>query len=433
MKFSQFNVLSEYEDFILIFNTLSTSFIKISKDNWYDINELLNGNTTDISQYSDYINNLKESGIICDKNKDELLPVKHQFFSRMYDTRYLSLSIAPTMQCNFDCYYCFEKGNKNYGLMTEEVADSLVEYMYAMRQRKIIIHWFGGEPLLGFERIKYICRKLIERKIEFSSTVITNGSLLTNDVINNIGLLNLEYIQISMDGIAKDHDKRRSFKNGGPTFDIIMKNLKNVMESTNLTVCIQITVDHSNINAYGDMTDYIKDNFSSYYSDKRILIGKNYIRNRTGFDSSGVCFTPSQILDDKISSFQNKNLRPGTPNLPMPCSPCMFRSTDSFAIDSRGNIYQCLEHLGNSKYRIGNLETGIISKDKFIETTWSNLPFDDKECKQCAYLPICLGGCPIDRIKRAAGEDISCCCEQKHNLVALLPHIYKNKYCHHEK
>ncbi len=384
--------------------------------------------TNECKSLSKYITTLKSGGFIIDKTSDELLPIIHRFYSKMFDGRALNLSIAPTMKCNFNCFYCFEEGNKNYGIMTDSVANKIVDFIAAQRDKYIVLHWFGGEPLLGFNQIKNISNQLNKLGIKYTSTIITNGSLLSKKVILELDDIHLQYIQISLDGIAKDHDRRRTFKNGNPSFDLIISNLRNLMDMTAIRVCIHVTVDHTNEAAYKDVTEYMKANFSEYVKSKRITIGHNYVQNRTGFDTSGSCFSSDQILIDEIANLRHKTGTAKAPKLPGLASPCMFRCSGSYAIDSKGFIYQCLEHLGNPQFNIGNIVEGKISKSKLIETSCANLPFEDDECHKCAYLPICIGGCPADRIKVKSGLANTCCSVHKDKLQKLLPHLYEVNY-----
>lgn len=431
MKLSQYNVISPYGDYVLVYNTFTTSFIKIALGKWEEIRQSLSqDNTKKIS--TDIINQLANGGFIVNDDTNELIPIMHQYYSKMFHDRSLNLSIAPTMKCNFNCFYCFEEGNKNYGIMSDTVVDKLVEYIYSNKDKYITIHWFGGEPLLGFHQIKNISDKLNERGVKYTSTIITNGSLLSERIISELEGLHLEYIQISLDGVAKDHDKRRTFKNGKPSFDLIISNLKNLMTKTDIRVCIHVTVDHTNEHAYKDVVDYMKSNFKEYIDSRRITLGHNYVQNRTGFDTTDSCFSSEQILKDEIDNLRHHTGTARVPSLPGLASPCMFRCRDSYAIDSKGYIYQCLEHLGNPQFKIGSIVDGKISRSKLIETSCSHLPFEDEECRKCAYLPICGGGCPVDRIKAKQGSIKSCCSIHKDKLAALLPHLYEVNYKKHE-
>lgn len=144
--------------------------------------------------------------------------------------------------------------------MTNDIALKIVQFLKAQKKDKVNIVWFGGEPLLGFNQIQYISDLLNSYHIEFSSSLITNGSLLTLDKIKQLANLNVKFIQISMDGVGKIHDNRRCFLNGKPTFSLISSNITNLLLNSSIPVCIQITVDHSNETAYNDMQEYAREN-----------------------------------------------------------------------------------------------------------------------------------------------------------------------------
>lgn len=56
-----------------------------------------------------------------------------------------------------------------------------------------------------------------------------------------------------------------------------------------------------------------------------------------------------------------------------------------------------------------------------------NDPFDDAECRQCKVLPICGGGCPIDRKKGENKGQKSYCSIYKKYIEEMLPLIYENQ------
>lgn len=431
MKLSIFNIYNKNNQECFVYNTYSSAFIKVSRTTWETIVNIIQTTEPIPANLNNTIKKLSENGIIIEDNIDEVKKFQYRYYSKMFNNQSLNIFVAPTMKCNFKCFYCFEEGNKNDGLISNEIANNLVHFIANQKNKKIVIHWFGGEPLLGFKQILNISRQLNERDIEYSSTIITNGSLLTPKNIKYLKELNLQYIQISLDGIAENHDKRRIFKNGKASFSLIISNLRNLMNTTNIKVCIQVTVDHSNETAYKDIVDYMQINFKTHIESKRITIGHNYVLNRTNFDNSELCYTPNQILQNEINSIKNQSGTIPEPCLPGLAYPCMFRRKNSYAIDSKGYIYQCIEHLGNQMYKVGDLNSGKINLDKIITNRFSNLPFEDEKCKVCAYLPICGGGCPIDRMKVQKGLSQSFCSIHKTKLTSLLPYIYEIKYKKH--
>ena len=54
-------------------------------------------------------------------------------------------------------------------------------------------------------------------------------------------------------------------------------------------------------------------------------------------------------------------------------------------------------------------------------------PLSDPVCMKCAYLPICCGGCPIQRIQNEFenGKNICCTYYKNHIKEFMLEHIRK--------
>ena len=97
---------------------------------------------------------------------------------------------------------------------------------------KLVITWYGGEPLLAIEPIeeltykfKEICKQF---NIEYSASIITNGYLLTESVCDMLLELDITDAQITLDGNAKIHNSRRPLANGGNTYDTIINNLEKI-------------------------------------------------------------------------------------------------------------------------------------------------------------------------------------------------------------
>ena len=420
---SKYNVIKTIDKTTWVYNTLTSAFIAISTDEWHQIIENAD------SIHSD--NWLYQAGICTASHEEQLF--KYKYISRSFQFRNdtLFLYIAPTMQCNFNCFYCFEKGNKNEGVMSEDIENNLITFLKLSGNKELSIVWFGGEPLLGFGRIVSICKKLRKSNIRYTSSIITNGSLLSEKVISRLELLNLDFIQISMDGIAKDQDRRRCFSNGEPTFDIIIRNVRNLILQTDIPISVQVTVDKSNANAYDDLKNYFASEFPCQLESRRLQIGKNYVRNRAGHDCHGTCYTNADMYEDEVRMLNSGH--ESFVNLPGLLKPCSYRCISCLAIDSAGRISKCIEHMGSELNYIGSLKTGKMSLSAMARTAFEDDPFDDEECINCNVFPICGGGCPIGRIKVKQGQLESCCSRHKDTLKDLLPILYKYKFRRNEK
>lgn len=313
MKTSKFNVVKANGAYTFIYNTLTTSFVKISTKQWQIIVEEVQKNGNVIEE-NEVCKILHDTGILIDDDYNELNVYKYKYYSSMFQNSSLILSIAPTMRCNFNCFYCFEDGKKNMGLMTDDIEDKLIRFISLHKQQNISITWFGGEPLLGFERIYSICNRLKQMNINFASDMITNGCLLNESIIRRLNVLNLQYIQISLDGVASTHDKRRTFKNGSPSFNLIIENIKKLVSLTDIPLSIKVTMDRTNLSSLCDIKDYFKNNFSEYLKKGQIAISHNYVRDRTDFDKFGNCFTHADLLKLDKAALQNKENTVVSPN-----------------------------------------------------------------------------------------------------------------------
>ena len=74
--------------------------------------------------------------------------MKYMHYKAKFSKRIFRLTIAPTLDCNFDCPYCYE--NRRNGKMSEEVQDALIDFIQnsvTSETSVMDISWYGGEPL----------------------------------------------------------------------------------------------------------------------------------------------------------------------------------------------------------------------------------------------------------------------------------------------
>lgn len=421
MELSRYNIIKTIGEDTWVFNAYSMAFIKINTDEWLRaIENIRRGNSPNVEA-------LISAGIVVDSSDKQLLMYKYMVYNHMFKKADNFFYIAPTMRCNMKCYYCFEGNNKTGEPMSDETISQFVDFLVLSRINQINIVWFGGEPLLEYNTILKICDRLQSNDIEYRSSIITNGTLLTSTKLKTISKLNLDFIQISIDGVGECHNNRRMFKNGSPSFDLIMNNIKNILLTTNIPIMVQVTEDKQNSMAYTKVKEYLDGRFPEACKSGKIQVNKNYVQNRTGFDSEGSCYTHKDIQSDIIDRIKSPSYGKGI-SLPSWNLPCMFRTKGSFAIGPNGDIFKCIEHLGIPENRVGSIKTQNLYLSKLCDCSLNYDPFSDSKCMACEILPICGGGCPIDRRKMASGDVSSCCSSYKDTLADILPYIYEYQY-----
>lgn len=100
------------------------------------------------------------------------------------------------------CSYCYQKCTKD-GFMGEQQKQGILNFIKIQNPRSLYIDYFGGEPLLNSN---FMLRLNEEIKNNFaggnktiSSSVTTNGSLLTRTLFEELLRLNVSYFQVTIE------------------------------------------------------------------------------------------------------------------------------------------------------------------------------------------------------------------------------------------
>jgi len=103
------------------------------------------------------------------------------FFSveNIYTNRkdHMVVNLMMTKACNASCPYCYQKNynDKNTEKMSKKTLDDIMKFMFSkFADDMLTFTFFGGEPLLNWETIKYC----IEEYPSLKYTITTNGKLL---------------------------------------------------------------------------------------------------------------------------------------------------------------------------------------------------------------------------------------------------------------
>lgn len=126
---------------------------------------------------------------------------------RPVDLRYLILNV--TSNCNLRCEYCYAKEQKKQDHMSYEVMSSAIENFYAATEGAAsrVIAFHGGEPLLHYGEILRVVDKFKCNRTHF--LIQTNGTLLSNDLIQELRLRDIE-VGITIDSIDEKKTSLRS-------------------------------------------------------------------------------------------------------------------------------------------------------------------------------------------------------------------------------
>jgi uncharacterized protein len=347
-----------------------------------------------------------------------------------YDQSSLGLVIAPTMACNMACRYCFEE-NKN-GRMNEATMAALVAFV---RERAAVlgsldVTWYGGEPLLALDIIEKLTGEFLalaeEYKIAYTASVVTNGYLLTPEVVNRLRDWHVVSAQVTLDGPARLHNQKRPLKNGKASFTTIIKNMTYAAGHMGIGVRVNVDKDYT-IETIGELLTEL----SATGLQQRVGIYFGLLEA-----SATVCSNIAEACLETVEfsrveiDFYRLLLQRGfrIDRLPSPSAAfCMAQMTSAFVADHEGYLYRCWNYVGDRSRAMGTVFEPVDFQHPNFTRLFAFDPTAHDTCTACNLLPLCMGGCPARRADRNLPEE-ALCDSWKYNLQPMLEIIAASRY-----
>ncbi len=391
-----FIVQDENREKFIVYNSRTGALALISQEQLDELNAFVQ------EEIDPEINKLAKQALTCGfivpQKVDERFLVQTNIMLGRYNTARLSLTLAPTMACNFRCPYCFESGFHTHGCMSADVMAKVVTLAEQKMKgtKHFHVSWFGGEPLLAMpviEKLTASFHKLCEQNhVDYSASIITNGYYYTKENAEKLKQLSVQRVQITIDGPQEVHDSRRFLVNGSPTYSVIMQNL--IETHGILPVSLRINTDTDNVGAVNDVVAFLKANNlndSVYPYLAPVVSHENAVTY-----NSGICMSEEEFSLQTLKFLQDNDLPVMNLYPRVVGNYCSADSLNSYAIDDKGNVSKCWEAIGDSRFLIGKLtnEGFELTDTDVIFRTLSFNPIYEADCQSCKLLPVCAGGCP---------------------------------------
>jgi len=314
--------------------------------------------------------------------------------------------------------------------MTENVRTALVNFV--KRKIKDIdqleVTWFGGEPLLAFNQIKMLTREFKQlcedNNSRYYASMVTNGYALNPKVVSQFTELSISQVSVTVDGPRGIHDSRRHLKNGSPTFDIILNNLKAMSQSAkDVMIGLRVNVDRESIGHASEVLEILR----SMGLEESVVVSFGLVEPTYACSSyEEACLSRSEFAQFEIEMFRKQleeHYRHRDPFFPRPLTNfCTADLTSGFVIGPTGHLYKCWNDINRIEESVGCLDGDrVVQYPKLLKwLAWD--PLEDDECLKCDILPVCMGGCPFFRFKQktAKGPNQSCDERFKANFLERL-------------
>ncbi len=323
------------------------------------------------------------------------------------------VSVVLGMACNFACVYCYEGSQKGERAMADATADHLVEFLLSRlsaEKKGLIIDFYGGEPLLYSARIKDLVSRLgplvRERGGRFEFTLVSNGSLLTPEVVGELVALGLSSAKITVDGPAANHDRFRPRRDGRGSWELIVANLKACCGL--LPIFLSGNYTRDNFRLFPRLLDELAaagvgpGRLAAVQFSPVIQINDRFANP----DFSGGCRASNEPWLVEASLFiRGETLRRGYNFPKLRPATCMVDLDDNFTVHFDGKIYKCVSLVGHREFIAGDIRRGGARLPAgYRPDNWRK----EEMCRRCDYLPLCFGGCrylAYQRDGQVAGVD----------------------------
>ncbi|MBU7019285.1 MAG: SDR family NAD(P)-dependent oxidoreductase [Theionarchaea archaeon] len=394
LKPSYYNVFFPFEDGFILFNTRRGSLFFVDSR----VKKALENDVSSLDRR--FLEPFKDTGVLIEEI-DEKESIAFQYISSRFDTTATDVHIIPTYQCNLSCVYCSEKTGKS---MDEKGARCTVEFVKAQavknRSTTLRVELFGGEPLLNVPVTLLIARELNtwceENGKEFFLSMLTNGTLLSPEIIEELALYNCQFVTV-LEGPQEIHDQRRIYKNGKGTFGDIIRGLHHLLDN-NIKAQIRIRVDETNRDHLCALFAFLKDSNLHRVRTSLTLVGAT--PRFCGWNTYCVPDEKVSLIDfNIIAAAETMNLNIVQEKDLSLRGLCSAQRASYFAVDPFLRLYKCSLLPPAEKYSVGVVAGEDPLLNQMNTDFLSRNPLEIETCTTCTLLPVCGGGCAAQSLR----------------------------------
>ncbi|MCD8318717.1 MAG: radical SAM protein [Paraprevotella sp.] len=315
----------------------------------------------------------------------------------------LSLMVNSTLDCNVRCWYCYEKHRANTDLTPETVASMLKlirKRITGPKLKSVHISFFGGEPLLNFEKTVFPLLVQIDEMCHaegklFVVSFVSNSYLLSDEVVDKVRSLHLANpmtVQITLDGNEEIHNKTRHLASEEGTYAKILSNIRMAINK-DVQITLRFNCTGNNVRTFVDVLSDIKNGSTEEKNKIRIDLQQVWQDSlRTDVDM--------QIEFKKIRElFMKEGFYVSEAKVINP-SRCYGDNANHFIVNYNGDLYKCSAR----DFTQVNRE-GVLTSDGNLEwnekrTLREKIKYGNTTCQTCRIYPLCHGGCSQGKLEQ---------------------------------
>jgi uncharacterized protein len=320
-----------------------------------------------------------------------------------------TLKISFGLKCNYSCEYCSQRfvpeteENKNFDVdnFLNKIYDT---FNFGETGKGKKIEYWGGEPLVYWNKIVPIVENLREKFPDLTMSIITNGSLMTKDKADWIDKMNIN--------IGVSHDGPGQSVRGPNPFDI-PKIKENILYLYDLLRPKQMMSFNSMLNNRNTSRAKIQEYFIDIIKDENVQIGEGGFIDAYDMSGYGMSLSKNQFKDYSFNSF--REIRQGLcvnfivvrnkivdflttfssgRSSKIISQKCGMDKEYNIVVDLNGDVLTCQNVSSvatapnGESHKIGNIDD--FDNIKLTTAThWSHR----EKCASCPVLQLCQGSC----------------------------------------
>lgn len=329
------------------------------------------------------------------------------------------VTFETTRKCNLKCRHCYSaSGPPRESELTVEEIKGLIDHLSEMGVLAIVFS--GGEPLMHphlFELMEYA------RKKPLTVSIFTNGTLITEEVIQKLKELEVQRVNVSIDG--PDSETHDEFRGVAGAFEKTIRGV-NALVKAGITVDASICINKFNHKKIKQILQLMRDlrvndfkiwpiRFSGRAAEKDLFVTPEEFRTvmeavrEFEFEELGKTGKEEYKYSKRLEN-------------------CGIGS-NRLVIKSNGVVTPCLSL--EEDVSLGNI------REQSVADIWNNSEllnrlrvmsvYETEICRDCELAAVCKGGC-IAEIYRETG---TFSCYDKYDCVAF--EVTKNDYIYVEE
>ncbi len=295
--------------------------------------------------------------------------------------------LAVTYRCNNDCFHCYAGGPRETKELTTDEWKKVIDIVDSLDVGSVI--FTGGEPLLRED-----LRELVDYSRNLVTGLISNGRLLTADMVSELERVELDHVQITIEGFKETHNQMVC----ADAWDECVQGIKNCITSSIFTLT-NTTLTVWNADEVPDLLDFLSQLGLQRFALNSII--------KTGRAEDAEYGLTPQELKTHLEIIKDKALDLGlemvwyTPTRRCDFDPLLLglglkmcsAARINVTVEPDGRVIPCqswFESMGNiledpwEKIWESPLAKSIRDKDYMPE-----------ECGTCLMIDECTAGCPL--------------------------------------